>query len=177
MQLHVHMGGKAIPNSPVAAELQPGPVCLSMTEAVGASCPCFAGVEQELRIMAADANNNLTTVEGSSKFTVQITSKSQSFEGKITYHCIMPHSCVQWLWFGGNDPKQSQAMQNPSIWLDAHYFIQVGLMDVNTRLYPDLCGTSTVRGCTSDKSYKSHRQVLQYIAVLHYAMYALAHLT
>lgn len=82
VQLHVHMGGKAIPNSPVAVELQPGPVCLSMTEAVGAKCDCYAGVEQELRIMAADANNIPTTVEGSAKFTVQITSKSQAFEGK-----------------------------------------------------------------------------------------------
>lgn len=177
MQLHVHMGGRAIPNSPVAVELQPGPVCLSMTEAIGANCACYAGVEQELRIRAADANNNPTKVEDSSKFTVQITSKSQSFKGKTSKHCIMPHSRVQWLWFGGDDAKHSQAMQNPSIWLYAHYFIQVGLMDVNTRSYPDLCGTSTVLGCTSDKSHKSHRQVLQYIAVLHYAMYALAHLT
>ncbi len=80
MQLHVHMGGKAVPNSPVTGDLQAGPVCLDRTDVHGATSPCTAGEEQRLVIVAADGDRNLTDTDGAAKFIVQISSNSQCFD-------------------------------------------------------------------------------------------------
>ena len=82
VQLHVHMGGKAVPNSPVTVDLQPGPVCLDRTDVQGATSPCTAGEEQRLVIVAADANRHLTDTDGAAKFIVQISSHSRCFDGE-----------------------------------------------------------------------------------------------
>lgn len=76
------MGGRAVPNSPVTVALQPGPVCLDRTDVQGASSPCTAGEEQRLVIVAADAYRHLTDTDGAAKFIVQISSKSQCFDGE-----------------------------------------------------------------------------------------------
>jgi len=82
VQLHVHMGGRAVPNSPVTVALQPGPVCLDRTDVQGASSPCTAGEEQRLVIVAADAYRHLTDTDGAANFVVQTSSKSQCFDGE-----------------------------------------------------------------------------------------------
>ncbi|KAL0032084.1 hypothetical protein WJX77_004214 [Trebouxia sp. C0004] len=80
VQLHVHMGGKAVPNSPVTVDLQPGPVCLNRTDVHGATSPCTAGEEQRLVITATDADRHLTDTDSSANFTVQISSNSQCID-------------------------------------------------------------------------------------------------
>ncbi|DBA83503.1 TPA: hypothetical protein ACH3X2_006431 [Trebouxia sp. C0005] len=80
VQLHVHMGGKVVPNSPVTVDLQPGPLCLDRIDVQGAQSPCTAGEEQRLVIKAADADRHLTDTDRDANFIVQISSKSQCFD-------------------------------------------------------------------------------------------------
>ncbi len=82
------MGGKAVPKSPVTVDLQPGPVCLDRTDVQGATSPCTAGEEQRLVIVAADTNRHLTDTDGAAKLIVQISSKSQCFDGESQYVLI-----------------------------------------------------------------------------------------
>ena len=81
VQLHVHMGGRVVPNSPVTVDLQPGPVCLDRTAVQGATSACTAGEEKSLVIVAADAYRHLTDTDGAANFIVQISSNSQCFDG------------------------------------------------------------------------------------------------
>lgn len=76
------MGGKVVPNSPVTVDLQPGPLCLDRIDVQGAQSPCTAGEEQRLVIKAADADRHLTDTDRDANFIVQISSKSQCFDGE-----------------------------------------------------------------------------------------------
>jgi len=87
------MGGRAVPNSPVTVALQPGPVCLERTDVQGATSPCTAGEEQRLVMVAADADRHLTETDGAAKFIVQISSKSQCFDGE--FQCVVINQSTQ----------------------------------------------------------------------------------